>query len=123
MAAVTPTRLEAFKNAHYEVWAWTPLANGDTGLPINLRDFNDITLKSYGTYGAGGEVTVLGSLNLPGTTTDADDDPLEEEAGVPLVLNAASPWGTSRNAPLTIWPSVTNGDANTALTVRAVIRR
>lgn len=122
MAAVSPTRL--VKESHYQVWEWSGLTTtDDVGEPINLGDFNDITFKLYGTFGGGGEVTMLGALNLPSETADTDDSPLEEEAGVDLVLNAASPWGTTRNAPLTAWPSVTAGDGTTDLTVRAVIRR
>jgi hypothetical protein len=121
MAAVIAPVLK-YKAPRYRVWEWTPLANGDSGGPINLEDFADITVKMYGTPGAGGAVTILGALNLPLETADAGTA-LEEEAGIPLILLTADRFATPRNAPLSLWPSVTAGDGTTSLTVRAVIRR
>jgi len=119
-AAIAPVL--KYKSARYRVYEWTPLINGDVGGPIILDDFADITVKMYGTPGAGGAVTIMGSLNLPGETTDTGSA-LEEEAGVPLILLTADRFATPRNAPLSLWPSVTAGDGTTSLTVRAVIRR
>lgn len=120
MAAVEPVLKH--RDGKYEVWEWTPLVNAAVGGPLNMHSFNDTTIKMYGTPSTGGEVTMYGSLNLPGETVDAGS-PLEEESGVPILLVTADRWATPRGAPLQIWPSVTGGDGSTSMTVRAVIRR
>lgn len=118
-AVIAPTLL--VKESRYRLYEWTPLANGDSGGPIPLGDFADITLKVHGTFG-GASVSIFGSLNRPGDTGDTGSA-VEEEAGVALVLNTSDRWGTPRTAPLSIWPVVASGDGTTAVTVRAVIRR
>ena len=95
---------------------WAALANGDDGAPAELVNFADRTVQVAGTFGAGGSVTIEGSLD--GVTYAALTDP----QGNALTFTSAR-LETISEVVRYIRPRVTAGDGTTALTVRILFRR
>lgn len=121
MANITPTVVVG--NGYqapqgYITVQWTPMANGDVGLPpaINTAVYGDVAYQVAGTFGTGGSVAVEGSCD--GTNYAALRDP----QGTTIAMTAASIKQVLENVLITR-PHVTAGDGTTALTVTAFYRR
>jgi len=111
MAVVNPTQRWAGKRVSKT--SWTPLANGDTGLPQTGARLADKTVQILGTFGAGGSVNIEGS-NDGGTTWAILNDSRGE--GNALTFTSAD-MREVLEVPEMIRPNVTAGDGTTALTV------
>ena len=90
--------------------SWEDLANGNTGNSVSIARWADKTVQVQGTFGAGGSVTIEGSLD--GTTWAACHDP----QGNALTFTSAGLELCAEN-PLFMRPNVTAGDGTTALDV------
>lgn len=89
---------------------WTGLLNGDTGAPLILGIYGDVSVQISGTFGTGGSVTLQGSND--GTNWIALTDP----QGNAITKTAASIEQFLERTRY-IRPSVTAGDGTTSLTV------
>jgi hypothetical protein len=94
---------------------WTPLANGDTGGPVDLPSHSDRTIQVTGTFGVGGSVTIEGA-NV-GTYTALTDPQGNAVTKTVAAIEALE------EAPKLTRPNVTAGDGTTALTVTMYCRR
>jgi hypothetical protein len=99
---------------------WTPLANLDTGDPLELSDRADRSIQIKGTFGAAGNVLLEGSNDPVGST--ATYAPLSDPQGVALNFTAA---GIKAVAEACRWirPRVTAGDGTTALSAALFVRK
>ena len=94
---------------------WTPLANGDSGSVLNNLENRFATVQIDGTFGAGGSINLLGSLD--GVTYTI----LLDSAGAAITLTAAG-MVSVRDIVAYYKPDVTAGDGTTALTCRLLVR-
>jgi len=94
---------------------WAGLENGDVGTPVRAPDYADKDVQVTGTFGAGGAVTIQGSLD--GEVTWAS---LADPQGNVLVVSAAS-IEKIQETTASVRPNVTAGDVTTSLTVVMVI--
>jgi hypothetical protein len=84
MAIITPV-VTRDPNAAFAKARWTGMAaSADVGVPVAFTDYDDRTVQVLGDFGAGGQITIEGSLD-GGTTYATLSDPL----GNPLVFSAA----------------------------------
>lgn len=109
MAIITATQA-VFDNNPGLLVTWTPLANGDTGSPVQAGAWRDASVQVHGTFGTGGSVTFQGSND--GSNWFALTDP----QGNAITKTAAALEQISEIARY-VRPSVTAGDGSTALTV------
>lgn len=116
MAVVTPTITSLESGMQVKLVEWEALANGDTGLPVELVDYADQTVTVEGTFGTGGSVTLQGSND--GTNYHSLTDP----QGNAITKTAAGIEHVTET-PRYIRPNVTAGDGSTALDVRLLVRR
>lgn len=95
---------------------WTGLLNTDDGQPIELVQFSDRSIQVTGTFGAGGNLRIQGSLD--GVNWAVLTDPQGNDLNITTAKIEAV-------AEMTTWirPLVTAGDVSTNLTVRLVARR
>ena len=107
--AIQSAQLVPSPDMHMRRVKWLALANGDTGEPIRMGNFQDRSIQFVGTFGAGGSVTLQGSNN-DGVTWATLSDPL----GNALTFTGA---GLKQITELTelVRPSVTAGDVTTAI--------
>ena len=96
--------------------AWTGLLNGDTGAPLSLPDYADLTATFEGTFGAGGTILLEGSLDGVNYIT------LTDPQGTSISKTAASIESVVE-APRYIRPRVSAGDGTTNLQCRIMARR
>lgn len=91
-------------------WTGLTFATTDDGAPLGQPAWGERTVQVFGTFGAGGSLTIEGSNN--GTNWA----PVANRAGSALVFTAA---GINRvqDYPLFVRPRVTAGDGTTSLTV------
>lgn len=97
-------------------YVWTGLLNGDTGAPIQVLDFGDMTVTVEGTFGSGGTIKLRGSND--GTNyydlTDPQGNAISKSAaGIEAVIEA----------PVYVRPEVTAGDGSTDLQCRIMARK
>jgi hypothetical protein len=84
MAIVTPS-MTRDTDAKIARARWVGLiAAADVGVAVGLPDYLDRTVQVVGSFGAGGQITIEGSLD--GGTTYAT---LTDQLGNPLVFSAA----------------------------------
>ena len=112
--AVTRTDLKSVIPACLMVW--TTLDSDDSGAPIELVDYPDMTVAITGTFGAAGSITMQGSND--GTNWFALTDPqgnaiTKTAAGMEIVVEA----------PRYVRPLVAGGDGTTSLTATLLCRR
>lgn len=117
MATVTPTL--AYPSRNTVRFTYATMANGDTGVPIHERwsDFSDRVVQVLGTFGAGGNVRIQGTLDS-GTTYATLTDP----QGNALDVTAAKIEQILEGVPV-MRPNITAGDGTTAITVVITARR
>jgi hypothetical protein len=124
MAVITPT-FRKLRGASGGIEAtmviWGPMANGDTGKPVQLPAAADRSIQVEGTFGVGGSVACQGS-NDSTIGTDGNFRALSNPAGTTIAITAA---GLQQVTEATGWvrPAVTAGDGTTALTVTMCMRR
>ena len=87
---------------------------------MQLPEFPDRTVQVYGTFGAGGSITLEGSCDK--TTETPTYFALTDPQGNAVTKTAAAA-EAFEEAPLLIRPNVTAGDGTTSLTVKMVCRR
>lgn len=94
---------------------WANMQNGDDGQPIELANFADRSVQVFGTFGAGGNVRIEGSID--GTNYA----PLTDPQGNALDINTAK---IEAIIELVRWirPVVTAGDGSTSLTVTMLLK-
>lgn len=109
--AVIASALAPAPDIHIRRVKWLLLANGDTGAPVKMSDFQDRTVQVLGTFGAGGSITIQGS-NDEGVTWATLTDTL----GNPLTFTTAGIKQITE-LPYEIRPNVTAGDGATSLAV------
>ena len=97
---------------------WTGLLNGDTLGPVQLPNLTDRSIHVAGTFGAGGNVRILGSH----FDTFVNEVPLNDALGNVLDVTAAK---IEQILEMTNWigGTVTAGDGTTSLTVRLLAKR
>jgi hypothetical protein len=110
----TLTKIETFGD-HSHVVTWTPLANGDTGTPLEMSGSVDRSVQVSGTFGAGGSVSIEGSNNSTNFIV------LTDPQGNAITKTTASIEQVTEISRL-IRPNVTAGDGTTALTVTLLVR-
>jgi hypothetical protein len=98
------------------VIAWTSLANGDDGTPLEMIGSADRSVQVVGTFGAGGTVLLEGSND--GTNYNTLHDP----GGTALSLTTSQIVAVLEISAF-IRPRVSAGDGTTALTVTLLVRR
>jgi hypothetical protein len=115
-----PTRAAASDQLHPTTLdvTWTGLLTTDDGAWFDCRDFADRTVQVFGTFGAGGGLTMQGS-NEP---TPTNPFTLTDQGGTNVALTAAG-GRLLAEAPRWVRPLVTGGDGTTSLTVELVARR
>lgn len=99
---------------------WGPLHNGDIGVPVdelsNVASFADRTVQVEGTFGAGGNCAITGSID--GINYEVLHDPSM------VALNITTPKILAiLEATRKINPQVTAGDGTTSLTVSVFMRK
>lgn len=109
MATITATQA-VFDNNPGLLVTWTPLANGDTGAPVQTGPWADASVQVHGTFGTGGSMTFQGSND--GTNWF----PLTDPQGNAITKTAAALEQISEIAHF-LRPNVTAGDGTTSLTV------
>lgn len=95
---------------------WAAMANGDDGQPYEKPPWSDRTVQVAGTFGSGGNVRILGTLDGANyfTLTDPQGN----------ALDVASAKGEAvTEATVKIKPQVTAGDGTTSLTVTLLLLR
>lgn len=102
------------ENAH--VISWTPLANGDSGDPIEMPGSVVRSIQFTGTFGSGGTVLFEGSNDGTNYVT------LTDPQGNAISKTSASIESIEENTRY-VRPRVSAGDGTTALTATLVIRR
>ena len=95
---------------------WTPLANGDSGSPLEVSAWAERSVQITGTFGTGGTVVIQGSNDGTNWAT------LNNAQGTGLSFTSAN---IKQVAEMTRYmrPNVTGGDVTTSLTVTMLIRR
>lgn len=94
---------------------WPAMQTGDDGRPVELANFADRSVQVVGTFGAGGNVRIEGSIN--GT----DYAPLTDPQGNALDIGGAKIEAISEVVRY-IRPRVTAGDGTTSLTVTMLLK-
>lgn len=111
----TVTRID--ENTVKFFWETLTTANADgQPIPTNFADFADRHAQVTGTFGAGGNLRVAGSLDA--SNYAALNDPF----GTALNITAAGVKGITE-IPLLTRPEVTAGDGTTDLDVTIIARR
>lgn len=92
------------------VITWTGILENDTGLPVRIPRYPDKTVQVFGTFGAGGTITMEGSAD--NTNWGTLHDPQGANIGVqdldPVLIEDNTNFIRPRNSA---------GDGNTTLTV------
>lgn len=114
-----PTRTATYRtlaNGALQI-EWTGLLNGDNGDGVELPWMADKTVEVFGTFGAGGSVSVKGTNR--DTITPASDAALNNPQGTALALTTVGCKAILEN-PRFIYPHATAGDGSTSLTCRII---
>ena len=114
MAIIQAVRTQLSGNV--QQFVWSPLANGDTGGPVELHGYADGSIEFTGTFGAGGTIVLQGG-NIPGnyyTLTDAQATAISKTAAALEQIAEVCRF---------VRPNVTAGDGTTALNATLYIRR
>lgn len=97
---------------------WEAMLDTDVGLVSSpgYGEFPEKSVQVAGTWGAGGELTLQGTIDGTNFST------LDDKDGNPIVLTADG-FRSIRDAVVAIRPSVTGGDGSTDLDVTVFHRR
>lgn len=104
---------KAQTSGRYKVYHWDTLAGTDTGVPIRLDDFDDISIYVYGTPDTG-SVALKGSPEVDSPTLYSS---LQDLAGSVIAINTSG--GHAVVGPKAIWyyPVVTGGGGSCDLDI------
>lgn len=119
--AIVQTLLQQIDNKGVSSIQWggtgsTPLANGDTGVPVSLPQKSDMSFQATGTFGAGGSVAI--EVSNDGINYFAAKDSF----GTLIALTAAAPIARLTGPWLWVRPHATAGDGTTAVLVNGIFR-
>lgn len=105
----------ATKTSKACVASWANIANGSDGAPLDQSQYTDKSVQVSGTFGAGGNLRLLGSNDGVNwnTLTDPQGNALDITAAAIKFVAEATRY---------IKPSVTAGDGTTALTVTILLK-
>jgi hypothetical protein len=101
---------------HSHVISWTPLANGDSGSPLEMPGSSIRSVQFTGTFGAGGTIVFEGSNDGTNyvTLTDPQGNAISKtSAGIEAILELTR----------YVRPRVSAGDGTTSLTATLLVRR
>ena len=121
MAQRTASRNNGYLGGRVVPLTWSGLLNGDDGAPIEIGDLSDKSVHIFGTFGAGGSVTIYGSSDpadlakVPASGTD-NWVALTDPQGNAITKTAKSIEQILENM-LYMACKVTAGDGTTNLTV------
>src|SRR5262245_32640356 len=90
---------------------WTGLLNGDNGDAATIPWMSEKCFHVYGTWGAGGALSLKGSNKSPLDTVN--DVILRDPASAALTFNAANGLKQVLENPLIMYPHATAGDGST----------
>jgi hypothetical protein len=117
-SATYPTKPQTTDFDGIIIIEWTGLLNGDTGEAVRLPAYSDRAVQVAGTFGAGGNARILGSLFDTATNmvvlTDPQGNALDITTAKIEQVMEMSGW---------IQPSITAGDGTTSLTVRLIAKK
>lgn len=99
------------------LYTWANMALGDTGSSIGVVASGDRTVQIQGTFGAGGQVQIEGSLD-----GGANWYALRDPTGSKLIFSSADLRAVLENVDL-IRPRVLAGDGTTSITVILSVRK
>lgn len=99
------------------VATWSGLVVGETCEPVAFVGASDRTVQVLGTFGAGGSVSIEGSLQPVPSTYATLTDP----QGNALTFTSAKLESISELVSF-VRPNITGGDGTTALTVHLLMR-
>lgn len=117
MAVITESIVDvkAFGDRAHVV-TWTPLANGDSGNPIQLAGSTIRSIQFDGTFGAGGSISLEGSND--GTSYFILTDPQAN-----AITKTATALEEIQEHTRFVRPRVTAGDGTTSLSARMFFRK
>lgn len=117
MAVITESiaEVKAFGDRSHVV-TWTPLANGDSGSPVQFTGSTIRSIQFDGTFGAGGSISLEGSND--GTTYFVLTDPQGN-----AITKTAAALEAVQEATRFVRPRVTAGDGTTSLSARLFFRK
>lgn len=97
------------------------MQGGDTALPTSRGDLVDRSIQVEGTFTNSATVFLQGS-NDATTTSNGNYHTLKDPFGNAISFTSA---GIAQVTEVTVWmkPVLANGDASTAITVTAAVRR
>lgn len=103
------------------LYEWLGLLNGDTGEPVDLGEYGDITVTlepdpTSGAFGAGGTIKLQGG-NVAGSAYDLTDPQGNAISKTVAAIEVVS------ESPRWVFPNVTAGDGTTKLACRIKARR
>lgn len=116
MATITASRSTINANfSNYVIREWPGLALGDEGAVELCSPVGDRTVQVSGTFGVGGNVRILGSLDNVNFSvlTDPQGNPLDFAQGKIEAIMELVPY---------IKPQITGGDGSTNLKVTLCIK-
>jgi hypothetical protein len=111
-----PTKAETLDYAGVSIVQWTPLANSDSGTPVEMANFSDRSVQVTGTFGAGGTIVIEGSIDGTNyvTLSDPSSTALSKTAAfLEAILEVVR----------YIRPRVTAGDGTTSLTCTMIFKK
>jgi len=114
MASITPTKQDLIFGS--SVTTWSPMASGDTGVPVGIPGAGDRTVQVNGTFGVGGTAVIEGTLDMVNWYQ------LHDPAVVALSFTSAGLGAILENV-LAVRPRIAGGDVTTALTVTLLTRK
>lgn len=112
MATVVPVAKSINALSPAQQVEWSAIANAGDGTPINVADYDDISFQAYGTFGAGGSISLEGSNDL---TAPTNFYILTARGGTAAATMTAAGLKSINENPLWIKPAVTAGDGTTAI--------
>jgi len=124
MATVVPVAVAIKSLTPVQQVEWPAVLNAGDGTPINVADYDDITAAFYGTFGAGGSVSLMGSNDNPAAgALPTNWFALTAVGGVSALTNTAAGMKKANENPLWIKPMVTAGDGTTSIDCIVLLRR
>lgn len=115
IVAASITEISTYQDDAHVV-SWTPLANGDSGAPVQMPGAALRSIQITGTFGSGGTIVFEGSNDGTNYVT------LTDLQGNAVSKTAAAIEGI-QEVTLYVRPRVTAGDGDTSLTATLLMGR
>lgn len=106
-------------------YLWSGILNGDSGAALECGDFTDKTIHFYGTWGAGGSMTLYGSNNPADVGVDPASGswvPLVDAQGN-VITKTANAIEVILESPLYLSVKATAGDGTTNLNASVAVNK